>query len=144
MRISYASQEAIWSRRSEFHVLTYAEEGFSPLNIHTRDSTLSKDQLVQFAALVNDRNEVGSLYPASALSAVPRTAIRDLKSVDALSHHIEQFFRVNSQNILAKKVLIDFRTPIVSKLVIAAIQNVVACPDFASVDEIVVVDDAAP
>ena len=144
MNVSHASQNAIWPRRSEFHVLTYAEEGFAPLNIHTRDSTLSKDQLVQFATLVNDRNEVGSLYPSAAVSAVPRAVIRDLQDAHALRHRIEEFFQANAQSIRAKKVLIDFRTPSVPKFVTTAIQDAVACPDAAIVEEVVVVDDDAP
>lgn len=144
MNVLRASQNAIWPRRAEYHVLTYAEEGFAPLNIHTRDSTLSKDQLVQFATLVNDRNEVGSLYPAAAVSAVPRAAIRDLQDAHALRQHIEEFFCANARSIHAKKVLFDFRTPSVPGFVAKAIQDAIACPDAAFVEEVVVINDAAP
>jgi len=144
MNVSQASQNSIWPRRAEYHVLTYAEEGFAPLNIHTRDSTLSKEQLVQFAALVNDRNEVGSLYPYAAVSAVPRAVIRDLQDAHALRHYIEEFFRANANSIRAKKVLLDFRTPSVPWFVATAIQDAVACPDAAFIEEVVVVNDTAP
>ena len=144
MDVSHASQNSIWPRRNEFHVLTYAEEGFAPLNIHTRDSTLTKDQLVQFVALVNDRNAVGSLYPCAAVSAVPRAAIRDHQDARALCRCIEEFFQANARSIRAKKVLIDFRSPNVPKFVSTAIQNAVACLDASVVEEVVVVDDSAP
>jgi hypothetical protein len=144
MNVSHASQNATWARRSEFHVLPYAEEGFAPLNIHTRDSTLSKDQLVQFAALVNDRNEVGSLYPSAAVSAVSRLVVRDLQDAQVLRQSIEEFFQANARTTRAKKVLIDFRAPGVPKFVTVAIHEAVACSDASIVEEVVVVDDSAP
>jgi hypothetical protein len=125
-------------------VLTYAEEGFAPLNIYTRDSALSKDQLVQFAALVNDRKEVGSFYPSAAVSAVPREAIRDHQDVHALRRYIEEFFRANAQSIRAKKVIFDFRIPSIPRFVATAIRDAITCPDAAFVEEVVVVNDAAP
>jgi hypothetical protein len=144
MNVLQASQTSIWPRRAEYHVLTYAEEGFAPLNIHTRDTALSKDQLVQFADLVNERNEVGTLHPSAAVSAVPRAAIRELQDTHTLCQFIEDFFRANAQSILANKVIMDFRTPSVPPFVIAAIRDAIACPSAAVVDEIVVIDDAAP
>ena len=143
MKVLRASQNAIWPRRGEFHVLTYAEEGFAPLNIHTRDSALARGQLLQFVALVNDRNEVGTLHPFVAISAVPRAVIRDLQDAHALRHRIEEFFQANAQDIRAKKLLIDFRTPSVPEFVTSAIHDAIGCADAAIVEEVVVIDDAA-
>lgn len=137
------SQSDIWPRRAEYHVLTYAEEGFAPLNIHTRDSKLTKKQLAAFTTVVNNRNETGSLYPSAAVSAVPRALIRDLQNVSALRQHIEEFFRANAKSIHAKKLLLDFRTPSVQRFVVAAINEALACPEAAFIDEIVIVDDDA-
>ncbi|MBK9573066.1 MAG: hypothetical protein IPO43_10180 [Rhodoferax sp.] len=42
-----------------------------------------------------------------------------------------------------KKVILDFRTPVVSRFVFDAIEEAIACPEAAFVDELVIVDDAA-
>jgi len=141
MNVLQASQSEIWPHRAEYHVLTYAEEGFAPLNIHARDTALSKDQLVRFADLVNDRNEVGTLYPFAALSAVPRAAIRGPQDAHALRQYIEDFFRANAQSIHAHKVIMDFRTPSVPPFVTTAIHDALACPAAAIIEDVVVIDD---
>lgn len=142
MKIQRITQNAIWSRRAEYHVLTYAEEGFSPLNIHTRDKNISKDDLVRFTKQVNDRNEFGTLYPQASVSALPRALIRESQDASALCRCIEQFLRANERTIRAKKLLFDFRTPNVSRFVLPALEDALACPAAAIVDEAVVVDDA--
>lgn len=143
MKLLRTNQNSVWPRRTEYHVLTYAEEGFSPLNIHTRDTSISKDDLVAFAAQINDRNELGTLYPRAAVSAVPRAVIRDSQDPIALCRAIEEFLDVNAKSIRAKKLLFDFRTPNVSRFVMAAIEKALACPTAAMVEEVVVIDDAA-
>jgi len=49
MKITHTSEKEIQKRLGEFHILTYAEEGFAPLNIHGEPHGLSKGILVQFA-----------------------------------------------------------------------------------------------
>lgn len=140
MNVLHVTQSDIWPRRFEFHVLTYAEEGFAPLNIHARDSGFQKEKLIEFAAHVNERNETGSLFPALAISAVPRALVRELQDASALRLHIEDFFRANEQHIHSKKVLLDFRTPSVPKFVIEAIEHAAACAEAAFVEELVILD----
>lgn len=140
MRVLRTTQEVFWPHRAEYHVLTYAEEGFAPLNIHTRESGVSKKQLVEFANRVNSRNETGSLHPLADLSAVPRALVREKRNSEALRQHIEDFFRANEQTIHAKKVLCDFRTPGVQRFVIIAIQAAALCPEAAVVEEITVIE----
>ena len=48
---------AIIFRRKEFHVLTYAEEGFAPLNQHTKDSGVTKAQLEKLKAGIRAKME---------------------------------------------------------------------------------------
>lgn len=133
----------IWSRRHEFHLLTYAEEGFAPLNLHTRDTGITKDQLVAFCDLVNDRNEPGSLFPLASVSAVPRYLIRDLMDAATLCQSIEDFYLMNAERIGAKKLLLDFRTPNVSPFVNLAIEMSLQSPDLGLIDEVLVLDDKA-
>ena len=125
----------IWKRRLEFHVLTYAEEGFAPLNQHTKDSGVTRDQLVAFADLVNALNEPGSLYPQAAVSALPRRLIRDQAD--------EQFYQMNTEIIRATKVLIDFRTPNIKPFVKVAIERSLRSSDAKFIEELVMLDDSA-
>lgn len=141
MNIRHASQQAIWPYRRDYHVLTYAENGFSPLDIHTRRGAVSRNQLSEFAARVNTTDEAGSLHPVAAVSAVPATVIRGLQDPDALRIHIEEFLRANAKIIKASKVLFDFRTPRVLPFVIAAIHQAALCAEAACIEEIVIVDD---
>ena len=126
----------------EFHVLTYAEEGFAPLNQHTKDSGVTKDQLAAFADLVNDLNEPGSLYPQAAVSALPRRLIRDQADVEDLCKSIEQFYRMNIEILRATKILIDFRTPNIKPFVKVAIERSFRSSDAKFIEELVMVDDS--
>ena len=45
------------------HILTYAEEGFSPLTIHCRFFKIPKSVEKSFVNEVNSRNEIGTLTP---------------------------------------------------------------------------------
>jgi hypothetical protein len=139
MNVERSIQNSIWPRRNEFHCLTYAEEGFAPLNIWTRDSGLNKEELVAFADSVNRRNEPGSLYPRAPISAVPRLLIRDQSDSEALCLSIRHFFRANATSIKASKIILDFRTPKVAPFVERAIDLSLHSPDISFIEEIVVI-----
>ena len=53
MPIIRKSQTDIWPARCDYHVLTYAEEGFAPLNIHAASFGIEKRQLAAFVDSVN-------------------------------------------------------------------------------------------
>jgi hypothetical protein len=61
------SQSEICLDRGAYHVLTYAEEGFSPLDIHSRPMGVNKAQQVAFCDSVNQRFETGTLFPMAAI-----------------------------------------------------------------------------
>jgi hypothetical protein len=140
MNAEKSTQTFIWPRRNEFHCLTYAEEGFAPLNIWTRDAGLTKEELVAFTDSVNRRNEPGSLYPRAHISAVPRPLIRDQISSEALCLSIRHFFRANATSIRASKIILDFRTPKVAPFVERAIDLALRSSDISLIDELVVID----
>lgn len=139
MKISSQSQSDIWPTRHQYHVLTYAEEGFAPLNIHTRATNLTKDELVAFVEAVNERDEVGSLHPRASLSAVPQHAVRSNENSIVLQNYVEDFFRGNAASSRAKKIICDFRTPSVSLFVRAAIQEAASCAAAEMIEELVIV-----
>lgn len=134
------SIDAVWPRRSEFHVLTYAEEGFAPLNLHTEGLGFDGTILRSFADAVNSRDETGSLHPRAPVSAVPRRLIRDSRDVAALAHQIESFLEVNQASIRARRILFDFRTPTVALFVLLAVEQALAGRK-SGLDEVVVLED---
>lgn len=140
MRSVRARQEDIWPRRHEFHVLTYAEEGFAPLNVHAEPAGLAKEQLLAFVEQMNRRFETGSLHPRAPISAVPRALIRDLRDVDLLRDHIAEFLRANVLTIRATKLMFDFRTPGVSKFVIEAIEAALVEASAEGLEEVVTLE----
>lgn len=95
----------------ELHVLTYAEAGFSPLDIHARKFNLGREIVASFAEAVNLSCEVGTLYPAAPISAVPRPCIRDTSDQSLLEQHLHEFLEANAEHIKATSLLLDFRTP---------------------------------
>ena len=140
MQVTHARQEDIWPRRHEFHVLTYAEEGFAPLNIHAEPAGVTKEQLVAFAVQVNRRFETGSLHPPAPISAVPRALIRDMKDSDALRDHIADFLRANIRTMRATKLICDFRTPRVQTFVVAAINAAIGGFGGYGLDEVLILE----
>jgi len=140
MQILKKSQSEIWPDRGDYHVLTYAEEGFSPLNIHGEPRGLNREQLIAFCRRVNARHETGSLFPLAAISAVPRAVIRDSQDAGALVIHITDFLKANIQTIKATRIICDFRTPSVAPFVMSAIRTVMNSPDASGIEEVVVVE----
>lgn len=134
------TQAEIWPNRGEYHVLTFAEEGFSPLNIHGRPLGITKEQQVAFCDSINRKFETGSLFPRAAISAVPRVLIRENQDADALANHIADFLRANTQTIKATKIICDFRTPKVAAFVVEAIERAMKNPDAAIIDEVVIIE----
>lgn len=138
MKITHTSEKEIQARLGEFHILTYAEEGFAPLNIHSEPHGLSKDILVRFANEVNRKRESASLHPRAPISAVPCVFIRQLKDSAALSAQIVDFLCANRQTIHAKRLLCDFRTPDVAPYVVSAIEDAIRSPEAEGIDEVVI------
>jgi hypothetical protein len=123
-----------------FHVLTYAETGFSPLDIHTRRFGLDRDVVVAFAEAVNNSGQAGSLYPVAPISAVPRDLVRDRVQVDELAVCIEEFLAANRQAIRARRIVFDFRTPSVPESAITALNIALKATLEHAIDEVLVLE----
>lgn len=95
----------------DYHVLTYAEEGFAPLTIHGRRYGIDSRVLRAFADTVNARDETGTLSPTAPISAVPRRLIRDTNEPAELAQFLVSFMETNEKLLLAKTLVFDFRTP---------------------------------
>ena len=59
-----------------YHVLTYAEDGFSPLDIHTRKYDLTQDVLKGVVTDSNHSDQLKTMLPICDLSMIPRRFIR--------------------------------------------------------------------
>lgn len=140
MHIVRSTQNEVWPRRDQYHVLISAEEGFSPLNIHARGTRVSKKHLVAFAERVNQLHETGSLHPLAPISAVPCTLVRDTNDIDALREKIIDFLRINATTIKATKLICDFRTPSVSHGVISAIEEAMSSNDASILEEVIILE----
>jgi len=127
--------------RGQFHCLTYAEEGFSPLNQYTKDLGISQEQLKEFAEQVNDNDEIGSLIPIASVTAVPRSSVRDPLGYLELRRHVESFFKENKKSIHAKCLAMDFGTPKVSDAVCQIIELMEIDNAFTDFEKVVFIDN---
>ena len=118
----------------ELHVLTSAEAGFSPLDIHAREFNIGREMVTSFAEAVNLSCEVGTLYPAAPISAVPQSCIRDTADPSQLERHLTGFLDANAKQIHATSLLLDFSTPKPSGHAQQAIAKVFAAPKIYEID----------
>jgi hypothetical protein len=105
----------------EYHVLTYAEDGYSPLDIHARRLGVNREEVRAFADAVNAHSEVRSLHPSAPISAVPRCLVRERHNVAELAACISRFLRTNRERIHAKRLVFDFRTPSVPRFTVESL-----------------------
>ncbi len=125
--------------RTGFHVLTYAEVGFAPLDIYARNFALSRHALADFVEAVNGSGEVGTLYPAAPISAVPQACIRDTAEPGALEGYISEFVRGNARHIHASYLLFDFSTPRLPRHAEEALACILKSPLDHEISEITII-----
>jgi len=139
MNIILIDHKAIWPSRHEYHVLTYAEEGFSPLNMHTENSELRTEDLKGFANNSNDLDQIITIYPKYSLSMIPRRFIRKPCSSIELYSKLLEFFELNALKIKAKKFIFDFRTHELQKHILDSIYMLKSNKMLSSIEEIVII-----
>lgn len=123
----------------DLHILTFAEQGFAPLDIHGRRLGVSRDRLSAFSDAVNQAGDVGSLYPEAPISAVPKSCIRDTADPEPLLSHLREFISANAERIRATSLLLDFSTPRLQPHVQAAITAVSDEPGLSLISHIIVI-----
>ena len=114
-------EKAIYRSLDGFHVLTYAEHGFSPLSIHGRNLYVDSEHIRKFSDAVNTKSEAGSLHPVAPISAVPRRLVRNLRDAKPLAASIGGFLDANQTTIKASVLIFDFRMPNVPAFIIEAL-----------------------
>jgi hypothetical protein len=123
----------------DLHILTFAEQGFAPLDIHGRRLGVSRDTLSAFSDAVNQAGDVGSLYPEAPISAVPQSCIRDTADPEPLLSHLREFISANAERMRATSLLLDFSTPRLQPHVQAAITAVFDEPGLSLISHIIVI-----
>ena len=140
VKVSWAKASDVQDNLEDFHVLTYAEDGFSPLDIHARRFGVDRDQVRAFAKAVNDRSDVGSLHPSVPISALPRKLVRDSQDVDALARGIGEFLRLNREVIHARRLVFDFRTPSVPSFAVKALDSAILVDGDSPLEEVLILE----
>lgn len=124
----------------DYHVLTYAEEGFSPLDIHTRKYDYPSEVLKELVINSNLSDQVQTMLPHCNLSIIPRRFIRGPVSTIELHKKLLEFFDLNASEIKANKFIFDFRTNELQRYILDAIYMLSHDVELRSVEEIIIID----
>ena len=141
MKIKKLSNHEFGKLREEFHCLTYAEEGFAPLNQFTKSFDIDHQALKVFADTVNSRDESGSLYPKAHVSCIPRKCVREIFGYRDLEKHIQAFLDANKKSIHSKHIVIDFGVPRLHRNVWQVLDDMDRENVFEDFDQVVVIDN---
>ena len=140
MNILIKKQKDILAFIQDYHVLTYAEDGFSPLDIHTRKYDLSLEVLKAFVKDSNQSDQVKTMLPFCNLSMIPRRFIRSPVGSLELHKKLLEFFDLNASKINASKFVFDFRTNELQRYILDAIFMLSTDKTLAYVDEIIIIE----
>lgn len=140
VKISRVKDANMKDINARFHILTYAEVGFSPLSIHAERFGVEREVVTEFSKRVNERAEVGSLSPLAPVSAVPRELVRDSHDIDALASYIGDFLRANRDTIKARRLIFDFRTPSVPRFVVSALHQALVSDEDGLIEEVLILE----
>lgn len=124
---------------AHYHILTYAEEGFAPLNIHTKRYDLPETILKEYANRCNETDQVTTMLPKCNLSMLPRRLLRESKDSFELYAKLLDFFDLNSSEIKAKNFIFDFRTHELPRYVIEAIYMLESNDALENIEEILII-----
>ena len=141
MKIKKLSNQEFSKLGEEFHCLTYAEEGFAPLNQFTKNFDINQNGLIAFADKVNSRDEAGSLYPNAPVSCIPRKCVREIFGYRDLEKHIKAFLDANKKSIRSKHLVIDFGVPRLHRNVWQVLDDMDRENIFEDFDQVVVIDN---
>lgn len=141
MKVKKLSIQEFSKLREEFHCLTYAEEGFAPLNQFTKSFAIDHQVLKAFADTVNSRDEAGSLYPMAPVSCIPRKCVREIFGYRDLEKNIQAFLDANKKSIRSKHLVIDFGIPRLHRNVLQVLYDMDHENIFEDFDQVVVIDN---
>lgn len=139
MNLIEKSQREVWPIPDEYHILTYAEEGFSPLSIHSEKYHLAENVLKDFAYGSNESDQIKTMFPVYNLSVIPRRFVR--QKINSFDFHLKllEFLELNAAEINAKKFIFDFRTHELPEYISKAIYKLKANKGIGWIEEIITI-----
>jgi hypothetical protein len=139
MKIFEKKQDKNTIISTEYHILTYAEEGFSPLNIHTKKYDFPEIILKEYVNRCNESDHVITMLPKCNLSMLPRRFIRKSKDSFELHAKLLEFFDLNALEINAIKFIFDFRTHELPIYILDAIYMLDSNNTLCDIEEIIII-----
>ena len=130
---SYAGMYA-----EDYHVLTYAETGFSALSAYGERAGISSETLRKFEEQINDSDEPGSLHPQAEISVIPRRLVREPCGCGEFSGSLTTFLTSNREHIGATRLVMSFRDD-VNHFIVEECKRVLKGPHAKGVDEVIIV-----
>jgi hypothetical protein len=136
MSLGVISLSDLSARPGDFHLLTFAETGFSPLTMFGRSCGLEDEELVKFADAVNAAGRVMTLHAKAPISAMPRAHVREVRAADVY-RAVEDFMAMNAATIRARSIAIALCTPDVAPALRKAVED--ALSPYARFEAVIVV-----
>ena len=122
------------------HILTYAEEGFSPLTFYCGMFKIPKDLELAFQDSVNSSDAVGTMEPYAPISAIPRRLIRENYSAGAVAKSLRDWMRHYGKVGVTGELYLDFQCPSTPHFVTKATEMIVSDARNAGVQRIYIVN----
>jgi hypothetical protein len=124
------------------HLITYAEEGFSPLSERLKNLGYKKGEIEIIANQVNELDVACCLLPNFPVTVIPRKLVRDEFNRSAFENSLAKIIAKCDQNYASRHLLFDFRTPNVSESIKQSIRSLFSnSTQFSSITEFRIEDD---
>lgn len=105
------------------HLITYAEEGFSPLSERLKNLGYTKDEIVEIANHVNELDSYRCLLPDFPVTVIPRRFVRASFNKSSFENTLNKIILTCDKKYAARHLLFDFRTPNVAESIKQSIRN---------------------
>ena len=114
MKEIFTSNDQLFDFSDNQHLITFAEEGFSPLSIRLRALRYKKEEIVEITETVNTENSYKTLLPEFPITVVPRRFIRSRFDKSNFEYMLVEILLKCDREDNSKTILFDFRTPGIS------------------------------
>jgi hypothetical protein len=105
------------------HLITYAEEGFSPLSERLKNLGYTKDEIVEIANHVNELDSYRCLLPDFPVTVIPRRFVRASFNKSSFENTLNKIILTCDKKYAARHLLFDFRTPNVAESIKQSIRS---------------------
>lgn len=124
------------------HLITFAEEGFSPLSERLNRLGYNKDQIEKIANHVNESDASYCLLPDFPVTIIPRRLVREEFIQSEFDSTLSRIIATCDTKYASRHLLFDFRTPDVAEEVSRSIRELFKrAHHFVSITEFRIEDD---